>query len=64
VIVVQGGVTSGLLNALVAQDLPGPGSVFLQPSEDPDIRAAFFLVNDLALILVRNPIAMAIGADR
>jgi acyl dehydratase len=28
-IVVQGGVTSGLLNALVAQDLPGPGSVFL-----------------------------------
>lgn len=27
--VVQGGVTSGLLNALVAQDLPGPGSVFL-----------------------------------
>jgi acyl dehydratase len=28
-IVVQGGVTSGLLNALVAHDLPGPGSVFL-----------------------------------
>lgn len=28
-IVVQGGVTSGLLNAVVAQDLPGPGSVFL-----------------------------------
>ncbi len=28
-IVVQGGVTSGLLNALVAKDLPGPGSVFL-----------------------------------
>jgi acyl dehydratase len=28
-IVVQGGVTSGLLNALVAEDLPGPGSVFL-----------------------------------
>lgn len=28
-IIVQGGVTSGLLNALVAQDLPGPGSVFL-----------------------------------
>ena len=25
----QGGVTSGILNALVAQDLPGPGSVFL-----------------------------------
>jgi acyl dehydratase len=29
-IVVQGGVTSGLLNALVAEELPGPGSVFLQ----------------------------------
>jgi acyl dehydratase len=28
-IVVQGGVTSGLLNALVAEELPGPGSVFL-----------------------------------
>jgi acyl dehydratase len=28
-IIVQGGVTSGLLNAIVAQDLPGPGSVFL-----------------------------------
>lgn len=29
-IVVQGGVTSGLLNALVAEQLPGPGSVFLK----------------------------------
>ena len=29
-IVVQGGVTSGLLNGLVAEQLPGPGSVFLQ----------------------------------
>lgn len=28
-VIVQGGVTSGLLNALVAEDLPGPGSVFL-----------------------------------
>ena len=28
-IVVQGGVTTGLLNAIVAEDLPGPGSVFL-----------------------------------
>jgi acyl dehydratase len=28
-IIVQGGVTSGLLNALVAEDLPGAGSVFL-----------------------------------
>jgi acyl dehydratase len=29
-LIVQGGVTSGLLNAVVAEDLPGPGSVFLQ----------------------------------
>jgi acyl dehydratase len=28
-LIVQGGVTSGLLNALVAEELPGPGSVFL-----------------------------------
>jgi acyl dehydratase len=28
-IIVQGGVTSGLLNAVVAEQLPGPGSVFL-----------------------------------
>ncbi len=29
-IVVQGGVTSAILNACVAEDLPGPGTVFLQ----------------------------------
>ena len=29
-LIVQGGVTSGLLNAIVAEDLPGPGSVFLE----------------------------------
>jgi acyl dehydratase len=29
-VVVQGGVTSGLLNALVAEQLPGPGSVFVE----------------------------------
>jgi acyl dehydratase len=28
-LIVQGGVTSGMLNAIVAEDLPGPGSVFL-----------------------------------
>jgi acyl dehydratase len=31
-VIVQGGVTSGLLNAVVAEDLPGPGSVFLEVS--------------------------------
>ena len=31
-LVVQGGLTTGLLHALVATDLPGPGSVFLSQS--------------------------------
>ncbi|MDN5789481.1 MAG: TetR/AcrR family transcriptional regulator [Micrococcales bacterium] len=33
------------------------------PSEDPAVRAAFVLVNDLAVILLRNQIATAIGDD-
>lgn len=33
-IVVQGGVTTAILNAVVAEDLPGPGSVFLHVSWD------------------------------
>jgi acyl dehydratase len=28
-LVVQGGLTTGILNALVAMDIPGPGTVFL-----------------------------------
>jgi acyl dehydratase len=36
-LIVQGGITSGLLNAVVAEDLPGPGSVFLHV--DWDFRA-------------------------
>jgi acyl dehydratase len=31
-IVVQGGITSAILNAVVAEDLPGPGTVFLNVS--------------------------------
>jgi AcrR family transcriptional regulator len=34
-----------------------------RPTEDPAVRAAFFLVNDLALVLLRTQIAAAIGAD-
>lgn len=30
-LITQGGVTSGLLNAVVAEKLPGPGTVFLSP---------------------------------
>jgi acyl dehydratase len=29
-IVVQGGITTAILNAVVAEDLPGPGTVFMQ----------------------------------
>jgi acyl dehydratase len=29
-LVVHGGLTSGILNALVAEDMPGPGTVFMQ----------------------------------
>jgi len=34
-----------------------------RPSEDPMVRAAFLLVNDLALLLLRNQVAAAIGVD-
>lgn len=30
--IVQGGITAGLLNAIVAMELPGPGSVFMSQS--------------------------------
>ncbi|HXK59878.1 MAG TPA: MaoC family dehydratase [Acidobacteriota bacterium] len=33
-IIVQGGVTSAILNAVVAEDLPGPGTVFLHVDWD------------------------------
>jgi len=33
-LVVQGGLTTGLFNAIVAMDLPGPGSVFLHQEWD------------------------------
>ena len=36
-IVVQGGVTSAILNAVCAEDLPGPGTVFLQVRTDKPI---------------------------
>jgi len=33
-IIVQGGITSGILNAVVAEELPGPGTVFLHVEWD------------------------------
>lgn len=40
-LVVQGGLTTGLLHALVAMDLPGPGTVFL--SQDWSFTAPVFI---------------------
>ena len=40
-LVVQGGLTTGLLHALVAMDLPGPGTVFL--SQDWNFPAPVFV---------------------
>ncbi len=34
-----------------------------RPADDPDARAAFLLVNDLAMILLREHVADAIGTD-
>lgn len=39
--IVQGGLTTGLLHALVAEDLPGPGTVFL--SQEWDFTAPVFV---------------------
>ena len=40
-LVVQGGLTTGLLHALVAMDMPGPGTVFL--SQDWTFTAPVFI---------------------
>ncbi len=40
-LVVQGGLTTGLLHALVAMDMPGPGTVFL--SQDWKFTAPVFI---------------------
>ena len=34
-----------------------------RPTDDPAVRAAFFLVNDLGLVLLRSHVALAIGVD-
>lgn len=48
--------TQRLLDALVDAGVA-------RPSADPAVRAAFFLANDLALVLLRTQIAGAIGVD-
>jgi acyl dehydratase len=55
-IIVQGGVTSGLLNAVVAEDLPGPGSVFLHVdwSFKAPVRPGDEITAEVAVLEVRS----------
>lgn len=55
-IVVQGGVTSGLLNAVVAEDLPGPGSVFLHVdwSFRAPVRPGDLITAEVEVLAVRD----------
>ena len=47
-LVVQGGLTTGLLNALVAMDMPGPGTVFL--SQDWKFTAPVFIGDTITAV--------------
>ena len=55
-IIVQGGVTSGLLNAVVAEDLPGPGTVFLHVdwSFRAPVRPGDVITAEVEVLEVRN----------
>lgn len=55
-IVVQGGVTSGILNAVVAEDLPGPGTVFLEVhwSFKAPVRPGDTIVGEVRVLKVRE----------
>ena len=55
-IIVQGGVTSGLLNAVVAEDLPGPGSVFLHVEWDfkAPVRPADVITAEVEVLEARD----------
>jgi acyl dehydratase len=55
-IIVQGGVTSSILNAVVAQELPGPGTVFLQLDLSflAPVRPGDTIVGDVEVLEVRT----------
>jgi acyl dehydratase len=55
-IVVQGGVTSAILNAVVAEDLPGPGTVFLQVnwSFKSPVRPGDTITGEVEVVKVRE----------
>jgi len=55
-IVVQGGITSAILNAVVAEDLPGPGTVFLQVNWNfrAPVRPGDKIIGEVEVINVRE----------
>ena len=55
-IVVQGGITSAILNAVVAEDLPGPGTVFLEVhwSFKAPVRPGDTITGEVRVVKVRE----------
>ena len=55
-LIVQGGVTSAILNAVVAEDLPGPGTVFLHAdwSFRAPVRPGDVITGTVEVLDVRN----------
>ena len=55
-IVVQGGVTTAILNAVVAEDLPGPGTVFLNVTWDfrAPVRPGDTITGEVEVVDVRH----------
>lgn len=55
-IIVQGGVTSAILNAVVAEDLPGPGTVFLNVSWNfrAPVRPGDLITGEVEVLDVRS----------
>lgn len=55
-IIVQGGVTSAILNAVVAEELPGPGTVFLHVdwSFRAPVRPGDTIVGEVEVLHVRS----------
>jgi acyl dehydratase len=55
-IVVQGGVTSAILNAVVAEELPGPGTVFLNVNWDfvAPVRPGDTITGEVEVVEVRH----------
>lgn len=55
-IIVQGGVTTSILNAIVAEDVPGPGTVFLQVNWNfrAPVRPGDLITGEVEVLSVRE----------